>query len=834
MDAVTRFSELGVDDRLDREFAAVLVSRDLLAASAGPDAAALRGRVDALRCTGVSVHLVDQRASAVDAIVRLSAAGIGPGLVLIVSGGFAGSEGRPGRGPALLVPEAARCTVVAVDDAAIGLPAEAIHRPGGTRAAIEVFDTVLRRAEHPRVAMVDEDPAWVISEGSADERRRRVSETLLSVAAGGVGTRGSLEEQPPGSTPLVAAAGVYQGDGSDQHLLPLPGWTRIEHVAPVRTDRRVLDLRTGVLLRVQTDPAPLPLRSTRWASAALPGVMVLRVEGSADGLQAGPPLTNTVEVPEDGQVAVTASGAGTAGVAVAARQRTTDLEGLRVVDRMAAYVPSRRGPPSPRSAADLLAAADRRGFARLLRDQRAVWARRWAAVDVCIPDDPETQLAVRYALFQLWSNSAALDELAIGARGLSGAAYAGHVFWDADVFVLPALASIDPAAARAVVRYRAHRLGAARERAKQLGGAGARFPWESAAAGTDVTPTSGRLGADVVPIRTGEQEEHITADVAWGAAFCADWSGSPIRPASAAGRLLVATAQYWQSRCRTDADGRTHIDSVIGPDEYHEDVDDNAFTNVMARWNLRRAAHLMQSVGMSSSAAPWLRLADSLVDGYDPATGRYEQFAGYFDLESLLVADVGTPPLAMDVLLGPRRVAGSQLIKQPDVLMLHHLVPGETARGSLAVNLDFYNPRTAHGSSLSPAVTATLLARAGRPDDALRLLQVALSIDLADLTGTTAGGLHLATLAGVWQCVLSGFAGVRVSGGRLLIEPSLPAGWSSLDVRFRALGRQLRMHITGDRAQVRADGAIAVQTAGQPVLSLSGAGELTVPLKGGS
>ena len=151
---------------------------------------------------------------------------------------------------------------------------------------------------------------------------------------------------------------------------------------------------------------------------------------------------------------------------------------------------------------------------------------------------------------------------------------------------------------------------------------------------------------------------------------------------------------------------------MIGPDEYHEPVDDNAFTNVMARWNLRRAARL-DGVAPDERAT-WLRLADSLVDGYDPETGIYEQFAGFFDLEPLRIADLAPRrPISADLLLGSERVDGAQVVKQADVLMLHHLVPDEVATGSLAPNLEFYEPRTAHGSSLSPAIHAALFARAG-------------------------------------------------------------------------------------------------------------------------
>src|ERR1019366_448033 len=145
-------------------------------------------------------------------------------------------------------------------------------------------------------------------------------------------------------------------------------------------------------------------------------------------------------------------------------------------------------------------------------------------VNVTIPDDQETQLAVRFALFQLWCNVNRHDESAVGARGLSGSGYAGHVFWDADVFVLPAMVSIDPAAAN--------------------GHDGARFPWESAASGEDVTPRTGQLGGTVVPILTGQQEEHITADVAWAAAHCATWTSLTADGHRIDLPLLTAPARY--------------------------------------------------------------------------------------------------------------------------------------------------------------------------------------------------------------------------------------------------------------------------------------------------
>ena len=258
-----------------------------------------------------------------------------------------------------------------------------------------------------------------------------------------------------------------------------------------------------------------------------------------------------------------------------------------------------------------------------------------------------------------------------------------------------------------------------------------------------------------------------------------------------------------------DETGKAHIGNVIGPDEYHEAVFDNAFTNVMAQWNLRQAADLVDSG--CEEGRRWRMLANRLVDGYDPVSGRYEQFAGYFQLEPLTMAQVAVPPVAADLLLGHERLAATQIIKQPDALMLHHLVPEETAEGSLEANLDFYGPRTAHGSSLSPAITACLLARAGRPDEALSLLRTALALDLDDLTGTVATGLHMATLGGVWQALLTGFAGARVREGILCLDPRLPTEWGSLGLRFRCLGHRVRLDITREAVEVRTDGALRLR-----------------------
>ena len=641
------------------------------------------------------------------------------------------------------------------------------------------------------------DPQWVVA---VDEPTGRpaistdAAASVLSVGDGWFGTRGTLEGDAAARVLGcgVLASGVYDDGASGvPRLLEGPVWTALTREEP-SPGRRRLDLRTGVLHR-QVDSGEFS--SLRFASIARPGVAVLRAEGSPESFEAGDALRVLpgAEAGQEGDVqwARVSSGAG-GGITAAAHQVEVVIDGRRTVDRVVAMVADQAATPPVEAALARLAEARATGIDALLDEQRRAWASRWATCDLEVHGDPELTLGARYAVFQLLSSTPERGEAAVGARGLSGPDYAGHVFWDSDVFVLGALAPLRPAAARAQLEYRVRRLDAAREHARRFGHAGARFPWESAGDGTEVTPvTVPGLDGEPVPVRTALEEEHIVADVAWAAYEYVRWTGDEAF-LNGPGRDLVSEgARYWASRVERDATGAGHLRRVMGPDEYHEDVDDNAYTNVMARWHLRLAARLAEADGAGASRAEvrrWREVADSLVDGYDPALGRHEQFAGFSDLVSLPLAELMEVPGSADRVLGHETVVGAQVIKQADVLMLHLLVPGEVPAGSLAADLDHYGPLTSHGSSLSPAVHATLLARAGRPDEALPLLRWAAMIDLHGLNGTTGGGLHVATMGGLWRALTLGFAGLDVHGDALVVDPRLPSTWEGLTLRLTFRG----------------------------------------------
>jgi trehalose/maltose hydrolase-like predicted phosphorylase len=659
---------------------------------------------------------------------------------------------------------------------------------------------------------------WTLTIEGLDSARERARESIFTLADGRFGTRGSLpwDLEHAASTPGVFAAGVFAGEGPEAHLFSGPLWNHLPGEPGAGSDlRRTLDLRGGTLEQVWGGSRSV--HAFAFSSLARPGLISLRAEAGATA-SAPEPLRSPVGVsPEVGRVGEdewmrVAPGPG-AMVAAGADRWVTGR-----VERLAGYAAAANGVPEQEQALMRLAEAQAVGFEGLLEEHRQAWAGRWDRGDVEIEGDDELRLAVRFGLFHLMSSVASDGEAAVGARGLSGEAYRGHVFWDSDVFVLPYLAATHPAAARAMLEYRIRRLDAAMAGARRSGCSGARFPWESAATGEEVTPTHWRDPfGQVMPIRTGLLEVHIVADVAWASAFYEDWTGDEEFADGPGLRLLVETARYWASRARLDQAGRVHIYDVMGPDEYHEAVDDNAFTNVMARWNLRRAAASVETRGgPREEALGWLELADRLVDNYDPASGLYEQFIGFAKLEPLIVAEAAPRrPVAAELLFGWERVRKAQVVKQADVLMLHHLVPEEVAPGSLEPNLAFYEPRTAHGSSLSPAVHVSLLARAGRLEEAVTLLELAARLDIDDLTGTTAGGLHVACMGGVWQSLVFGFLGARVRQGVLQLQPVLPARWRSLRAALTVRGSPVRVKVTPGGVDVEADGPLTLELGGR-------------------
>ena len=446
--------------------------------------------------------------------------------------------------------------------------AGATARPeGGLDRLITLFDEQLHRRGSFRVPSIDFDPAWVIPL-PAGRHRDRVAEALGALGNGSATARGSCEEEGRGSTPLFLVNGCYSPDG---HLLPGPDWTSLDLSGTDHPygDRRFLDLHGGILVRSFTGAEHI--RSLRFVSMDDPHAIALRAEGPEDHLDAGRPLRAPSEdavFRVDGHLGAQVATSGPPGsqITVAARDRVVTTDGRRVVERLGAWVAASAGTADPGEARDRLARLDARGFDALLSDHRAAWARRWNDADVVIDGDPESELAARFAVFHLLCAAADTGESAVPARGLTGNTYGGHVFWDADVFVLPALVALRPAAARSMLEYRIRRLPAARDQAAAEGRVGARFPWESAGDGRDVTPRQVRgRHNELIPIATGANEAHITADVAWAAVHYAAWTGDDAFLTGSGRDLVVDTARDWATAFGPTSAGAVILTGSWGP-----------------------------------------------------------------------------------------------------------------------------------------------------------------------------------------------------------------------------------------------------------------------------
>src|SRR5215469_12002019 len=469
--------------------------------------------------------------------------------------------------------------------------------------------------------------------------------------------------------------------------------------------------------------------------------------------------------------------------------------------------------PAP-VAADALARSRALGCRGVLAAHETAWQQHWDMSDVIIEGHDEVQEAIRFAVYHLTSAANPEDErVSIGARGLTGDAYFGHVFWDTEIYLLPFYVVVWPEAARALLMYRFHTLPGGRAKANAMGYKGALYAWESADTGEETTPE--RVvgpGGETIDILTGRMEQHISADVAYAVWQYWRFTADDDFFLRAGAEILLETARFWASRAVPEADGKRHIRHVIGPDEYHEDVDDNAFTNVMARWNIARgieaielmrarwpdrAAALCERLALSEpELADWRDAVARIVTSFDPTTGLYEEFAGYHKLEPLDLALYADRKVPIDVVIGRERTQRSQVDKQADVVALLALLPDEFQGAAAKANFRYYEPRCAHGSSLSAGIHALGAARLGETETALRYLRHAAAADL-ELDPNSAGGIRIAGLGGVWQAIVLGFAGVDLKSDTLGLDPKLPPQWRSLSFRVCWKGRSVAIRIAG-------------------------------------
>ena len=448
----------------------------------------------------------------------------------------------------------------------------------------------------------------------------------------------------------------------------------------------------------------------------------------------------------------------------------------------------------------------RDGFDALLESQQSHLERFWNRADVQVDDAEgtvQTKQAVRWNLFQLAQASWRAEGAGVPAKGLSGQAYEGHYFWDTEVYVLPFLAYTQPRIARNLLRFRHSMLPRARQRAAELSQRGALFPWRT---------INGEEASAY--FQAGTAQYHIDADIAHAIRRYVDVRGDVGFLAEVGAEILVESARMWEDLGFYGRDGRFHIHNVTGPDEYTTVVNDNAFTNLMARLNLRYAASavrrlaaalpeehagLVKDLALSEDeVVAWERAADAMYVPYNDDLGIYPQDEDFLDREPWDLAR--TPRSQFPLLLHyhPLVIYRYQVIKQADVVLAMVLLGNEFTTEQKRRNFDYYDRLTTGDSSLSACMQSIVAAEIGAEDKALEYFRYAMMMDLADLAGNVSDGVHVASAGGVWQALVFGFGGVRDFDGELTFDPHLPAPWDRLAFSLRFCDRQLRVTLTHD------------------------------------
>jgi kojibiose phosphorylase len=379
---------------------------------------------------------------------------------------------------------------------------------------------------------------------------------------------------------------------------------------------------------------------------------------------------------------------------------------------------------------------------------------------------------------------------------LHGEGYKGHVFWDTELFMLPFFTYSLPNYARALLSYRWHKLEGAKKNAALGGYKGARFPWESADSGLEETPQWGfDYKQNKVRIWTGDIEIHITCDIAYGLREYIRATGDADFLRERAAPIIFETARFWASRLE--------YDEKIGPDEFHEHVNNNAYTNALVRWNLRYAAELAAKHGVSpEEAAGWTAMAEKIL--VPRSGGLIEQYDGFFDKIDVSITefDANQMPLWPDG-VDITKLSNYRLVKQADVIMLTHLLREEFTPEEMKENYIYYENRTMHKSSLSPSMYALMGTRTNQHGKAYTNFMRTVLTDIADNQGNTAHGIHAAAAGGAWCAMFYGFCGVRVdAGGSLTVNPWLPEKWNNITMNFYFKGERMRLTCTRGGAKL--------------------------------
>lgn len=432
-----------------------------------------------------------------------------------------------------------------------------------------------------------------------------------------------------------------------------------------------------------------------------------------------------------------------------------------------------------------------RGFDSLLASQREFLDDFWRRSDVQITGDPGMQQTIRFNLFQICQATARAEGAGVPAKGLTGQGYEGHYFWDTEIYVLPFLIYTTPRIAKNLIRFRHSYIEKARARAAEVDQKGALFPWR--------TINGDEASASYA---TGTAQYHINADIIYALKKYVEVTGDTEFLTEVGVEMLVETARFWFDLgfFSPRKGGRFVINGVTGPDEYNTVVNNNCYTNLMARENLRYAATTVQALidedarqfvylAAKTGVSPdeideWQRAADEMYVPYDEERSIHLEDDDFLDKEEWDFE--GTPPENYPLLLHyhPLVIYRHQVLKQADVVLAMFLLGHEFSLDQKRRNFDHYDRLTTRDSSLSACVESIVASEIGYTGKALEYARFTALMDLADVAGNVKDGCHIASMGGFWMALVYGFAGMRDYDGHLSFTPRV-AEQLGIAIRFK-------------------------------------------------
>ncbi len=693
------------------------------------------------------------------------------------------------------------------------------------------------------------DMNYSLSVGKEELLKKNFYESLLTVGNGYICVRGSLEEGGSGIYPGTYIAGIYGGkEGVEIVNLPNPlaielyvDGKRIDTDFDIVEHRRILNIKHSILLRetiFSQGDWRIRYRSSRFFSLKHRHLGVMQMEIT--------PLDSDVEITLKKYIDTTTRneqrpiggpmkhysmeefGNGDNYIYVNVRTKGTGYGVNMLVysplgrwtygtDKRGIYMETSENLPKGGTASFvfLIAARTTRESLRPFKENiddlkslyvediwemhRKMWRRRWNSSYFSSVDNEITK-AVRFDMYHLLIASREDIDASVPAKTYSGEWYKGHIFWDNEIYAFPFFATTQPKIARNLLLYRYRRIDRAREKAHKMGYRGILWPWESADTGKEETPdTWVNFDGTIIPVYTHKREQHIAGDVAYAVDYYYRVTGDEDFMLRYGAEIIFETARFFASRVE-ERNGKYEIRCVIGPNEFHQCVNNNSYTNYLAKWCLKYAYNLYEKIKSrhprklrklaekislrEREVYEWPEIADRIVF-LMKENGLIEEFEGYFSLEDVVIEEWdenGMPVWPKNVKL--EEVHKTQLVKQADVVLLLHLFSEDFDERVKRINLDYYEKRTTHKSSLSVPSYAIINAELGRLDKAYRYFLRVVYTDLKDIYKNTHLGIHAAAMGGVWQIILHGFLGVRFHEDYLKISPSVPEELGNITARF--------------------------------------------------